>query len=61
MKEMKQILMDRDGLTAAEADDEMNAMREEMYACIEGEDFMGAEDVLLSNGFELDYLFGLLF
>ena len=59
MTELKKVLMDK-GMNAAEADDEMSILRAEMYDCIECGDYEGAEDVLLCNGIDLDYVLDLL-
>lgn len=58
----KDILMNRDGLTEAEAVDVMNATREEVYDAIYGGDFDLAEDIFTGDlGLEMDYIFDLLF
>lgn len=59
MKDLKRVLMDK-GMSANEADDEMSVLRSEMYECIEDGDYEGAEDVLLCNGIDLDYVIDLL-
>lgn len=59
MSELKKVLMDK-GMSAKEADEEMNILREEMYDCIDCGDYDGAEDVLLCSGIDLDYVFDLL-
>lgn len=58
----KDILMNRDGLTEAEAIDVMNATREEVYNAIYDGDFDLAEDIFTGDlGLEMDYIFDLLF
>ena len=58
----KDILMNRDGLTEAEAVDVMNATREEVYNAIYDGDFDLAEDIFTDDlGLEMDYIFDLLF
>ena len=55
MKTLKEVLMSRDGLSAAEADEQIDAAREEV---MEGYD---PEEILRENfGLEPDYVFDLL-
>ena len=55
METIKQVLMRRDGLTAAEADDEITIARERV---IRGED---PEEVLAEEfGLEPDYIFDII-
>ena len=54
MKNLKQVLMDRDGLTSEEADDEIDNMKS---LVLDGEDL---EELLLEIGLEPDYVFDLL-
>lgn len=61
MNEIKRILMDRDDLTSNEADKELSMMREDFYNIAEnGGSIEDVEELLYSEGFELDYIFDLL-
>ena len=61
MNEIKRILMDRDELTSNEADRELSMMREEFYNIAEsGGSLDDVEELLYSEGLELDYIFDLL-
>lgn len=61
MNEIKRILMDRDGLTSNEADRELKMMREDFYSIVEsGGSIEYVEELLNSEGLELDYIFDLL-
>ena len=61
MNEIKRILMDRDGLTSNEADRELKMMREDFYSIVEsGGSIEYVEELLNSEGLELDYIFELL-
>ena len=61
MNEIKKILMDRDGLTSNEADKELKMMREDFYSIVEsGGSIEYVEELLNSEGLELDYIFDLL-
>ena len=61
MNEIKRILMDRDDLTSNEADRELSMMREDFYNIAEnGGSIEDVEELLYSEGFELDYIFDLL-
>ena len=51
-----QVLMNRDGYSKAEALEYFEEMNEEFTALVNAGNFMGAEDYLLSEGFELDYI-----
>lgn len=51
-----QVLMNRDGYSKQEALDYFEDMNEEFMGYIENGDFLEAEDYLLSEGFELDYI-----
>ena len=58
----KDILMNRDGLTEAEAVDVMNATRHAVYHALYDGDFDLAEDIFTDDlGLEMDYIFDLLF
>lgn len=59
--EIKSIFMNRDGLTSTEADRELSMMRDEFYGIAEnGGTLEDVEDLLYSEGLELDYIFDLL-
>lgn len=61
MNEIKRILMDRDNLTSNEAERELSMMREDFYNIAEsGGSIEDVEELLYSEGFELDYIFDLL-
>lgn len=61
MNEIKRILMDRDDLTSYEADKELEMMREDFYNIAEfGGSIEDVEELLYSEGLELDYIFDLL-
>lgn len=61
MNEIKRILMDRDDLTSSEADRELSTMREDFYSIAEsGGSIEDVEELLYSEGLELDYIFDLL-
>lgn len=62
MNTIQNTLIERDGLTEAEAVDVMNATREEIYDAIYDGDFDLAEDIFTGDlGLEMDYIFDLLF
>lgn len=52
--ELKQVLMNRDKISAKDADDQISEMRESI---MEGED---PEEVLMGYGLEMDYFFDLI-
>lgn len=59
--EIKNVLMNRDGLTSTEADRELSMMREDFYSIAEnGGTLEDVEELLYSEGLELDYIFDLL-
>lgn len=61
MNEIKRILIDRDDLTSSEADRELEMMREDFYNIAEsGGSIEDVEELLYSEGLELDYIFDLL-
>jgi uncharacterized protein YpuA (DUF1002 family) len=61
MKSIKQILMDRDDMTAEEAEDLIADVREELAFAIETNDLAYAEDIMYGDlGLEMDYIFELL-
>ncbi len=56
MSELKQVLMNRDGLSASEAEEQINDAKERV---LEGED---PEEILYEEfGLEPDYIFDLLY
>lgn len=61
MNEIKRILMNRDDLTSSEADKELSMMREDFYSIAEScGSIDDVEELLYSEGLELDYIFDLL-
>ncbi len=61
MKNIKQILMDRDNMTAEEAEDLICAVREDIQFAAENNDYELAEDIMYGDlGLEMDYIFELL-
>lgn len=61
MKSIKQILMDRDGMTAEEANELIEAVREDINFAASTNDFELAEDIMYGDlGLEMDYIFELL-
>ena len=61
MKSIKQILMERDNMTAEEADELIEAVREDINFAAECGDYDMAEDIMLGDlGLEMDYIFELL-
>ena len=58
--EIKEVLMKRDGYNEHEAETELEIMREEFYNIAEcGGSLDDVEELLYSEGFELDYIFDL--
>lgn len=58
--EIKEVLMRRDGYSEYEAETELSTMREEFYSIVEnGGNLNDVEELLYSEGLELDYLFDL--
>ena len=58
--EIKEVLMKRDGYNEHEAETELNMMREEFYSIAEnGGSLEDVEELLYSEGLELDYIFDL--
>ena len=58
--EIKEVLMKRDGYNECEAETELDMMREEFYSIAEsGGSLDDAEELLYSEGLELDYIFDL--
>lgn len=52
------ILMKRDGLTKKEAVEYYKELREEIHECLkDGGRYDEVEDLLMSEGFEMDYIF----
>jgi hypothetical protein len=61
MRSIKEILMDRDGMTSEEADDLIAEVKEEIYFAAENFDYELVEDIMYSSlGLEMDYIFELL-
>lgn len=61
MKNIKQILMDRDNMTAEEADELIEAVREDINFAASNGDYELAEDIMYGDlGLEMDYIFELL-
>ena len=58
--EIKEVLMKRDGYNKHEAETELNMMREEFYSIVDnGGNLEDVEELLYSEGLELDYIFDL--
>ena len=58
--EIKEVLMRRDGYSNNEAEKELEMMREEFYNIVEcGGSLDDVEELLYSEGLELDYIFDL--
>ena len=58
---IKKILMNRDGMTSEEADELIEAVREDINFAAECGDYEMAEDIMLDDlGLEMDYIFELL-
>ena len=58
--EIKEVLMKRDGYNKYEAETELNMMREEFYSIVDnGGNLEDVEELLYSEGLELDYIFDL--
>lgn len=58
--EIKEVLMKRDGYNEYEAKTELNMMREEFYDIVDnGGSLEDVEELLYSEGLELDYIFDL--
>lgn len=61
MKSVKQILMDRDGMSEAEAEELMEAVKEDIQFAASTNDYELAEDIMLGDlGLEMDYIFEFL-
>ena len=61
MKSIKQILMDRDDITAEEAEDLIAEVKEEIQIAAEDGDYSLVEDIRCGDlGLEMDYIFELL-
>lgn len=60
MNGIKEVLMNRDGLTEQDANEVVSIMREEFYEIAEtGGSLDDVEDLLYGEGLELDYIFDL--
>lgn len=58
MKSVKQILMDRDNMTAEEAEELIEEVREEIQIAASNEDYELVEDIMYGDlGLEMDYIF----
>lgn len=58
MKSVKQILMDRDDMTAEEADELIEEVREEIQIAASNGDYELVEDIIYGDlGLEMDYIF----
>ena len=61
MNGIKEVLMNRDGLTEQDADEMVSMMKEEFYDIAEtGGSLDDVEELLYGEGLELDYIFDLL-
>ena len=61
MRTIKQILMDRDGMDAAAADDLISEAKEQLNRYLERNDFCAADDICAEYfGLEPDYVFELI-
>ena len=61
MKSVKQILMDRDDMTAEEAEDLIVEVKEEIRIAAENGDYGLVEDIMYGDlGLEMDYIFELI-
>ena len=59
MTEFEKVLMERDGLTEAEAKEERKRARAEFYEALE--DYDDVEEMLMCDyGLEMDYIFDLI-
>ena len=60
MNGIKEVLMNRDGLTEQDANEVVGIMREEFYEIAEtGGSLEDVEELLYGEGLELDYIFDL--
>ena len=61
MKSIKQILIDRDDMTAKEAEDLIAEVKEEIQIAAENGDYGLVEDIMYGDlGLEMDYIFELI-
>lgn len=61
MKSIKQILMDRDDMTAEEAEGLIEEVREEIQVAASSGDYELVEDIMYGDlGLEIDYIFEFL-
>ena len=61
MNKVVKTLMERDGLTEAEAKKEWEQVRTEIYSAAEDGDYDEVEDIMYSMlGLEMDYIFDVL-
>lgn len=62
MNNIKKVLMERDGMTAKEADELMDEVYNMMMEAIEAGNYMEAEELFMSEvGLEPDYMMELFF
>lgn len=63
MNNMKNVLMNRDGMTEAEAASELMSARESLYDILDnGGGYNEVEDMMLGDyGLEMDYIFDIMF
>lgn len=58
MKDMEKVLMERDGMSSTEAKEHIKSIKSEINDILEsGGSYDEVEDLLLSEGFEMDYIF----
>ncbi len=61
MRSIKEILMDRDGMTSEEADELIEEVREDINFAASNGEYELAEDIMYADlGLEMDYIFELL-
>ena len=60
-KSLVEILMERDGISKAEAEQLIADTREELWECLDGTSCLDPEEVICNNlGLEPDYIFDLI-
>lgn len=61
MNNIEKVLMERDGMSSTEAKEHLSSIKNDFNSILEnGGSYDEVEDLLLSEGFEMDYLFDLL-
>ena len=61
MRSIKEILMDRDGMTSEEAEELIEAVREDINFAASNGEYELVEDIMYGDlGLEMDYVFELL-